>query len=69
MSPEHISVIPKFAKIEYISVLPIGPIFEIHIGPNLMWAKFGTTEMCSGLIDYNWLYAVYNTSFFSHVLT
>ena len=24
-----------------------------------MWAKFGITEMCSGLIDYNWLYEEY----------
>ena len=51
MSPEHISVIPKFSQIKFISVLPIRPIFEIRIGPNLIWANFGITEMCSGLID------------------
>ena len=27
LSPEHISVIPKFSQIKFISVLPIRPIF------------------------------------------
>ena len=51
VSPEQISVIPKFSQIKYIYVLPIRPFFEIRIGPNLIWENFGTTEMCSGLID------------------
>ena len=50
MSPEHILVIPKLPQIKYISVQPIGPFFEITIGPNLIWEKFGITVMSSGLI-------------------
>ena len=50
MSPEYISVIPKFSQIKF------GPI---RISKNeisstelyLIWANFGITEMYSGLID------------------
>ena len=50
MSLDDITVVPNFSQIKYISVLPIGPFFEIHVGSNLIWEKFGITVMSSGLI-------------------
>ena len=51
MSPEHISVIPKFSQIklgryEFQKMGRIGSAEMYSI-----WVNFCTTEMCSGLID------------------
>ena len=50
MSPDDVNVIPNLSQTKYISVLPIRPIFEIYIGPDLIWDKFGITVMLSGPI-------------------
>jgi len=51
MSSEHISVIPKFPKLnlgqyEFQKMGQMGSK-EMY----LIWENFGITEMCSGLID------------------
>ena len=50
MSPEHISVIPKFSQIKFgpIRISKMGRIGSTEM--NLIWENFGITEMCSGLI-------------------
>ena len=62
MSPEQISVIPDLPKLNIFLYCQFGPFFEVYIGPNLIWAKFGITEICSGLIGYNWLYLKWHIS-------
>ena len=51
MSPEQISVIPNLAQIKFglIKLQKMGRMGSKEI--YLIWAKFGITEICSGLID------------------
>ena len=38
-------------KLNIFLYCQFGPFFEVYIGPDLIWAKFGITVMSSGLID------------------